>query len=286
MSAMPPGHARGYSGEQDMGFFLGERGYFFVEGPSGSRGHGVTSRGFDGVAFNPKTRYLIIYDNKSVKSAGPVYGATAIDPGRNLVRNLNGVITCLQQMPDVPNKSEILDLLRRTRTAAQNQGAWPSNVDIAVSNAGGRATGVSSRLSGASIKFIDYYRAPQPKWRSVAGNQDVAAALGSALGGLAEKLGEFLIEREVRRRLENELARSVRHILARGDGVLVVVALQEWEIPDFQGRRARGLLDVYVEGAPNEQTARRKWEDAPHLLKGAPKGWRVITQYGWVPPAR
>jgi hypothetical protein len=25
MSSMPPGHARGHSGEQHMGFFLGER---------------------------------------------------------------------------------------------------------------------------------------------------------------------------------------------------------------------------------------------------------------------
>jgi hypothetical protein len=246
----------------------------------------VTASGFDGVAFNPKTRHLIIYDNKSFGRAGAVGRASAIDPAGNLIQNLDRVISRLRKMPDVPNQPELLDLLRRTRAAVQNKGNWPSNVEVAVSNAGGRSTGVSPRLSAASVRFIDYYRAPQPKWRSIVGNQDVAAAIGSALGGLAVALGEILIEREVQRRLRNELARSVRNILARGDGVLVIIALQEWEVPDFQGRRARGLLDVYVEGGPNEQTARRTWENTPHLLKGAPTGWRVFTQYGWVPPVR
>ena len=82
-------HDRGYAGEQSMGFFLGERGYFFVEGPSGAAGHGVTSPGFDGVAYNPKTRHLIIYDNKAFGRSGNVRGASAIDPNKNLSQNLD-----------------------------------------------------------------------------------------------------------------------------------------------------------------------------------------------------
>jgi hypothetical protein len=71
MNSMPPAHARGFLGEQSMGFFLGERGYIFVDGPSGSKeGFGVTVKGFDGVAFNPKTHHLIIYDNKAYAAAG------------------------------------------------------------------------------------------------------------------------------------------------------------------------------------------------------------------------
>jgi hypothetical protein len=103
MSTMPPGHARGYAGEQSMGFFLGERGYFFVEGPSGAAGHGTTTSGFDGVAFNPKTRRLIIYDNKSFARAGNVRSATAIEPRLNLVQNPEAVMARLQRRADIPH---------------------------------------------------------------------------------------------------------------------------------------------------------------------------------------
>src|SRR5690242_8724017 len=48
-----PAHDRGHAGEQSMGFYWGERGYFLVEGPSGAGGHAANARGFDGVAFNP-----------------------------------------------------------------------------------------------------------------------------------------------------------------------------------------------------------------------------------------
>lgn len=243
-------------------------------------------RGFDGAAFNPKTRNLIIYDNKSFAGAGNVGSASAIDPKRNLAPNLEGLIARVLSIPGLPSRMEVLDLLRRTHMAIQSKASWPPNVAIAVSNAGGRSTGVTPRLAALGIKFIDYYQAPQPKWQSGLRNHDVAAAIASGLGAIAQWLGDIGIEREIRRRLQNELAPSVRTILARGHGVLVVLALQEWETENFQGRRARGLLDVYIEGGTTQQEARRAWESTPHLLKGAPNGWRVVTQYGWIPPLR
>jgi hypothetical protein len=284
MASIPPRHARGYAGEQNMGFFLGERGYFFVEGPSGAGGHGITSAGFDGVAFNPETRQLIIYDNKSFARSGNVASASAIDPRRNLLQNLHGLICRVRNMSGLPNQSEIVDLLKRTRDAVDRGAAWPPSVQIAASNASGRSTGVSSRLGSLGVKFIDYYGAPRPNWRSALGNQNVAGAIGSALGAFAQWLGDTAIEREIRRRLENELGSAVQTILARGHGVLVVIALQEWEMADDQGRRARQLLDVYVEGGGSEQQARDTWERTPRLLKGAPKGWRASTHYAWIPP--
>src|SRR5438093_7568944 len=85
-------HDRGYFGEQEMGFFLGERGYFIVVGPSGSGGHGITEKGLDGVAYNPKRDHLIIYDNKAFARSGNVASATAIDPATRLASNLDPVI--------------------------------------------------------------------------------------------------------------------------------------------------------------------------------------------------
>ena len=283
MSSMPPAHARGYAGEQSMGFFLGERGYFFVEGPSGSGGHGVTVPGFDGVAFNPKTRHLIIYDNKAYARAGNVSSASAVDPARNLTQNLNGLIGRVQMMNDMPNQTEILDLLRRTRAAVHSGIAWPTNVDIAISNASGQGRGVGSRLSGSGIRFIDFYQAPRPVRRALS-NQDVAAFLGVALGAFFQWLGDIGIQREIDRRLNNELAPQIRNVLLRGDGALIVIVLQEWEQADFNGMRARNLLAVYVHGGRTQESARANWENTPRLLQGAPKGWRAVTQYGWIPP--
>ncbi len=162
MSSIPPRHARGYAGEQSMGFFLGERGYFFVEGPGGSGGHGVTTSGFDGVAFNPQTRHLIIYDNKAYARSGNVSGATAIDPAKNLAQNLDSLIGRVQTMSGMPNQMEILDLLRRTKVAIETGIAGPPNVEFAVSNASGQASGVGARLSQSGIRFIDFYQAPVP----------------------------------------------------------------------------------------------------------------------------
>lgn len=151
---------RGYAGEQHFGFYLGSRGFFFVEGPGGSGGHGVTQSGFDGVAYSPTHQQLLLYDNKSFARIGNVGSATAIDPERNLLQNINKLIPRVQQMTDLPDQQHILDLLMRTRNSLATGAPWPQDVKIAVSNAGGRSTGISARLARAGIEFIDFNHAP------------------------------------------------------------------------------------------------------------------------------
>lgn len=277
-------HNRGHAGEQSMGFFLGERGYFFVDGPSGAGGHSVTSPGFDGVAYNPGTRHLIIYDNKAFARSGNVSSATAIDPSRNLNQNLSNLIQRVNAMTALPNRTEILDLLRRTQSSIQTGRTLPSNVQIAISNASGQSTGVSQSLSSSGIQFIDYNRTLRPPSPSQRRYVNAAALFGSLLGSLAQWIGDIGIQRQIRSRLENELAQQVSSTLIRGEGVLVIIQLQEWETPDLQGRRARGLLAVNVQGGASQQAARQTWDSVPRLLQGPPRGWRVATQYAWIPP--
>jgi hypothetical protein len=275
-------HDRGYAGEQSMGFFFGERGYFFVEGPSGAAGHGITSPGFDGVAYNPKTRHLIIYDNKAFGRSTNVGDASAID--KNLSQNLDRLIQRINGITNLPQKTEILDLLRRTRSAVQIRQYGPSNVQIAVSNASGRSTGVTQRLSQRGIRFINYNQALRLPSLSQRRYMNAAALFGSLLGSLAQWIGDIGIQQQIRNCLENELVQEVTSILIRGEGVLVIIQLQEWETPDVQRRRGRGLLDVLVQGGHTQQAAQQAWERTPHLLKGPPRGWRVVTRYGWIPP--
>jgi hypothetical protein len=148
-----PRHARGYSGEQNMGFNLypAEQGWIFIEGPSGAAGHGVTTSGFDGLAYNPNLDLLDIVDNKSLKRAGNVSSATAIDPAKNLGQNLDAAILRVQGMSGLPNQGRILQLLRSMRQAVTNRTPLPSQVRLVVTHQGGQTTGVSSVLSGRGV---------------------------------------------------------------------------------------------------------------------------------------
>jgi hypothetical protein len=147
-------HGRGYLGEQTIGFLLGERGYVIVEGPGGSAGHGITAPGFDGVAYHADARHLIIYDNKAYRRSGNVATATAIDPSRNLEKNLTGLIGRLVALADMPNRMLILHLLRKARDAVASSAPWPPEVALCVFNAAGNSTGVTQGLEGRGILFL------------------------------------------------------------------------------------------------------------------------------------
>lgn len=158
-------HDRGYFGEQSMGFILGEQGYVFIDGPGGAGGHGITSPGFDGVAYNPRSNHLIIYDNKAYRKTGNVGRASAID-GARLVANLSGMEAKVRSMQDLPDRDRILGLLLQLRKAVRDGRAWPTKVQIAVTNAGGRSTGVTTRLSRRGIEFVHWEDAGHPDRRS------------------------------------------------------------------------------------------------------------------------
>jgi hypothetical protein len=150
---MDPRHARGYGGEQTMGFhhYSQKDGWEFIQGPSGSQGHSVTGSGFDGMAYNQKHDLLDLVDNKSLNRAGNVSSATAIDPAKNLAQNLDDAITQLTGMSNVPNRIRILELLRAKRAALAAGNPGPPNVRLVVTHEGGRTTGVSGPLTGRGV---------------------------------------------------------------------------------------------------------------------------------------
>jgi Domain of unknown function (DUF4157) len=152
---MDPRHARGYGGEQGMGFvhYRQEDGWIFVEGPSGAAGHGITQPGFDGVAYNVRTDELHIVDNKSLARAGNVGSATAIDPSRNLARNLDGLIARVEASTNLPWRDRLLGRLRGLRTALASGQPLPHNVQLVVTATGGRSTGVTGRLQTAGVQY-------------------------------------------------------------------------------------------------------------------------------------
>jgi len=278
------GHDRGYGGEQSMGFFLGQQGYFFVEGPSGAGGHAATASGFDGVAYHPANRHLIIYDNKSFARSGNISSATAIDAEKNLLQNLDRLIARVQGVKDLPHKDNILSLLNQTRQAVQavQQGQsvkGPSNVTIAVSNAGGQSTGVGGRLSKSGVQFIDYNAAPKP---APAGGQSKpsvaprsvtppAGRLGAgvrALGGSLAMLGISILanllrakleqsrledamkklEPKIREKLEGQAVRvlEIQSAGRKAFGIVTIVVVEHTAINIASGNMMSGLLEVQL----------------------------------------
>ena len=151
---MDPRHARGYAGEQGMGFGLyrKEEGWIFIEGPSGSAGHGVTTSSFDGVAYNTRTGELHLVDNKSLAATGNVSSAPAIDPTRNLAKNVDTLIARVEAVKDVPGRIRILGLLRRIEAALSVGKPLPEGVKLVVTSVGGRTTDVSTRLKAAGVE--------------------------------------------------------------------------------------------------------------------------------------
>ena len=153
MRQMDPRHARGFGGEQDMGF-RGDpaNGRAFVEGPSGSAGHNVTSRGFDGVAVRTRGPFEVhVLDNKSLARGGNVSSATALT--RNLVQNLEDIIARVSgPNSNLPSglQRQVLDALTAARDALRAGGSLPNNVKLVVTGAGGRSTG-SPRTSRREV---------------------------------------------------------------------------------------------------------------------------------------
>lgn len=148
---MDPRHARGYAGEQGMGFgYSQENGWIFIEGPGGAAGHGVTNKGFDGVAYSVKADELHLIDNKSLKAA-TAGDASAITT--NLEKNLDDLIVRVQAMRDVPSRIRILQLLKQMRASLAGGTPLPGNTKLVVTGVGGRATDVSPKLKSLGVEF-------------------------------------------------------------------------------------------------------------------------------------
>jgi hypothetical protein len=160
---MRPEHAKGYQGEQRMGFerYNTAAGWKLITGPGGSAGHRVTQKGEDALAYNPKKDRLELADNKSFApnkdpNKNEVSSATAIDPEKNLLRNVGKLIDHVRGMKGLfPEKRRVLELLNATRDALEKGKKIPKNVRLVVTNFGGASDRVSQRLADAGVVFED-----------------------------------------------------------------------------------------------------------------------------------
>jgi hypothetical protein len=146
---------RGHAGEQGMGFYYSqEKGWAFLEGPSGGGGHASNARGFDGVAFRTDGPPEIqILDNKSLARDGNVSSASAITT--NLKKNLDALAQRAADpaLNDVPRIQEVRDSIAKAREALATGRPLPPDVHLVVTNSGGASTGVTAGLAGQGVEF-------------------------------------------------------------------------------------------------------------------------------------
>jgi hypothetical protein len=159
--APPPHGQRALAGELGMAFagYRAEDGWGMLIGPGGSAGHRWNQPGFDGVAFSESGPLVIhIIDNKSYKGAGRVgrRGVTALTRP-NLTRNLDDLIAHVgdPHFDNVPRIGEVRRALRQGRTALASGARLPSNVQLVITNYGGRASGVTRTLAAEGVVFRD-----------------------------------------------------------------------------------------------------------------------------------
>ena len=165
-------HAIGRFGERDAAFFLGQNGWLVMYGPGGStrfprssplKVHQPTTKGLDMIAFNPHDGTVLILDNKAGGAGGVIDEVSAFE--QNLGKKLKNRIAKLERgragLPSWASKDmdKVIDELKHAERALAGKGKWPSKVRLAVSNAGGNAGGMSSRLAkklgGKGIHFLD-----------------------------------------------------------------------------------------------------------------------------------
>jgi hypothetical protein len=294
---------RGTFGEQGAGFYLGAEGYYFVDGPSGTAGHGANAAGFDGIAFNPTTRDLIIYDNKTYSRTGNIGSATAIDPERNLVKNLDALITKVQGMTDLPDQRIILDKLGATRASvAAGTVAPPQGVRIAVTNFGSKTKGVSGPLGGRGIEHIDMMsgapKVPPPEayidreailgtvtrlplvdhayMRRMAKGEAVAMAVATIVQGLADWSVQHAMNRET-----ESWAKAILAAQSRGNGALLIYAVAATHIDIMVSRR---LSYVSMIEAKSAREAFNRWNREARLEQGFGPMTEMEYSFRWIEP--
>jgi hypothetical protein len=112
------------------------------------------------------------------------------------------------------------------------------------------------------------------------------AMIGTMVGGAIQSLGDVGIRWRVEKELQTTHAAAIERILGRGDGVLIIIRMQEWRIPDWNGQRARSLIGVSVEGGPTQAEALKNWRGTPRMMTGPALGWRSYEQYAWIDPSK
>lgn len=126
---------------------------------------------------------------------------------------------------------------------------------------------------------------PKSPLRRALGNQGAVATVGLMIYGALQIFGEAGIKKRAQEDLDGKHAQSIARHLARGEGVLVIIAVSEanWITP--MGDHMRSYVDTYIQGGRTQAEAIRLWQQ-PRYLQGAQENCHVASEYVWIPPIK
>lgn len=132
----------GVAGEQDMGFWLGQRGFSIVYGPGGAGGKSAFEKGIDAIAVptDPKVGLeLLILDNKASGLTEPISKCSAFtdDPVTKLEQRVKAIVAG----PDFPQKDPVLEKLGELIKTIKSGGGYVRGVRYVLMNANGFDSG-------------------------------------------------------------------------------------------------------------------------------------------------
>jgi hypothetical protein len=149
----------GVPAEQDLAFYLGQRGYNVVVGPGGAKGKSAFATGIDILAVRPlgSSIEILLGDNKASGVPGDVRECSAFT--EDVANKLATLRTKVAAAPEFPERAQVLDKLDQTvARIRQGGGQKVEGVRWVVANAGGFASGVSEELQAeffAATKLTD-----------------------------------------------------------------------------------------------------------------------------------
>lgn len=120
------------------------------------------------------------------------------------------------------------------------------------------------------------------KLRRVARNQNAMAAVGIAFESGMDWLQQKGIAREVQRRIETDYRDYVQQAFNRGDGVLVIVYMQEWILPDVNGFHPKMMQGMSVHAGRTREEALANYNSRPNLTPGPSANCRTYEMYQWI----
>lgn len=96
-----------------------------------------------------------------------------------------------------------------------------------------------------------------------------------------KKINEYGVEKNIQSALQSANSDVARKMPSKG-GVLVVVTVHEWKVPDINGFRAKNVRSSYVHGAfESPERAIEAYLNADRLEEAPSDGWKIERLFFW-----
>ena len=126
---------------------------------------------------------------------------------------------------------------------------------------------------------------PSPPTSDININTKGAAEGGVKLIAKAMRwLHEVGFEKQIKKSIESDaIIEKISSEMSDNQGVLIEINYCEWELPDFNGSKAKSFLSTYVVGAgDNPESVLRLYLQTTRLSGSLGRGWIVKHIYIWV----